>query len=143
MEMVMKTLCEVHNQPLHSEACNEARFEAIKEMDEYVDRWPDHCQDCHGWGGVVGSGPSLRPSSLQAKDAMECGVCLAHNKCPRCGKPIQPMPPEPMSADTLVEYLLNDHPCQHCGWNWGKDTDDAPPPIPDCPTDCLFHRGGS
>jgi hypothetical protein len=88
---------------------------------------------------MLGFDTDMRPSSLQVEDSYECGVCLAYGKCPRCGEQRQEMPPEPMTVNELSDYLLNKNPCQHCGWNWGKNEGDIPPSIPSCTEDCMFY----
>lgn len=93
---------------------------ALKRAEEWKAKWPNHCPECCGTGGDVSaydpspSGVALSPGYMYDFDP--CEACM--ETCPRCG---QPMDKE------------NDAPCPSCGWNWGKNPDDASPPPPDGP----------
>ena len=138
--MTYKTTREISNQPIHSEVCNATRYEAIKERGKYFERWPNHCQDCNGMGGIIGAGSDMRPSSLEVKGSVECGVCLMHAKCPRCAGRMPGVRKYDGDHDRYIGWLLDKNlSCPHCGWNWCKGEHDGATLIPDCTEDCMFY----
>lgn len=101
------------------------RFEAA--VAKYTAEWPDHCEQCNGWGGATSyydpspAGVGLSPGSFA--DYEPCFTCLEEGKCPRCSGP----------AD-LVESPDGDeyYACTVCGWDELKK-------LPGVPDDVPFH----
>lgn len=74
----------------HKEGCWYPQ--ALEDEQIYIEAWPGHCTNCHGWGGFVESydpspaGVALSPGSIQEYDP--CPECLENRLCPRCGSSV-------------------------------------------------------
>ena len=99
----------------HSDECTEITKNQKETHDAWVEKWPNHCTECHGYGVFYWSGGQW---GLDGVDP--CGSCQEEElKCPRCGEEI----PE--------DWIENDAMFECCGWNWGRSLDDyQPAPYP-------------
>lgn len=100
-------------------ACTMATKEQIQ---QWASKWPDHCPKCGGAGDFVSSyDPSPHGVALSAGciyDFDPCTECETRNACPRCNR---------FRPDYDECFFEDDRPCENCGWNWGKNSDDAMP----------------
>lgn len=105
----------------HSKECADAQRQYEEAVAEYKERWPNYCRECNGLGGHLDtydpspSGVALSPGYMT--DFATCNACIEEGMCPRCGEQIS-------DRDT--------EPCPNCGWNWGKNPNDALPEPPEC-----------
>lgn len=87
----------------------ESHEQAVAAGASWRDKWPNHCKQCHGWGGFSfyqshGPGPSEQMFDT-------CDAYDNFHRCHRCGE-------LGLTAD-------GDGPCSHCGWNY-DDGDPSP-----------------
>lgn len=99
----------------HTQACLTNQTIVAAERFAYAQRWPNHCPDCEGWGGHLGSydpspaGVSLGSGSFTEFDP--CESCYCKGACPRCGA----------SMGDGQELFDNDTPCLSCGFKEGDE----------------------
>jgi hypothetical protein len=61
--------------------------------DEYIQKYPQHCKTCEGWGMTQGFSPIFTITECE---------CLKDKTCPRCG-----------TAHALDDSIQ----CEACGWD--------------------------
>ena len=101
----------------HSADCDARTTASDAERAAWKQRWPDHCMDCLGAGGVTYGGSRNEPPSQDG-----CAGCTEAGCCARCMR--------------LMDVESTD-PCPSCGWNWGKEPDDQCPSAWECGGDCA------
>ena len=81
-----------------------AAYEQIaKAAKEWVTKWPNHCQNCSGWGGW-----HIRATRWEPEDFDIC-TALPDGSCHRCGA----RDAQEEAADGVCLT-----PCKFCGWNF-------------------------
>jgi hypothetical protein len=85
-----------------------------KAVADYIEQWPDYCEECSGWGGRMGYyDPSPAGVSLSAggfADFDPCPSCMEEGKCPRCGQESDMLDPDD------PEWGGEDFICPECSW---------------------------
>lgn len=93
---------------IHTKECDEYIIKARKEVEEYVAKWPDYCNNCYGAGGFSHAGSYWVPPDFES-----CTECIGKGKCPRCGA-------ETFTDDETIicsscQFSLNDGPWMPSG----------------------------
>lgn len=110
-----KWLEETKQEYLAEEAMAKEIAEAAKAWKE---KWPNYCQSCWGRGGFPVYNYPHAPDDYDPCEA------LPLNTCHRCGQAgLQPEDPE--YNNPQEDAFIG--PCSFCGWNMGKNIDDACP----------------
>lgn len=108
----------------HTAQCNLNHSKWMRLKADYVEKWPDYCTKCDGWGSIsYDYDPSAAGVSLGSGHMTEvdpCAYCFEKEKCPRCAKPL------PELFDPAI--------CPYCGWMDGKTVG-----IPEAP-ECHCHE---
>lgn len=111
----------------HSPECKKQQIVAACKQTAWKKRWPNFCQKCNGYGGIIcdGSHP-YGPTYAQENDP--CKDCAGSQSphCPRCSMPW---------TDDLVGDLFDGFlDCPGCGWDWNNNDDgeDVLPPNHEC-----------
>jgi hypothetical protein len=95
----------------HTSKCKAEVEDRWIEMDEWVERHPDYCRKCKGWGGFESQydpspiGVSLGIGSMT--DFELCEDCVEQGICPHCGFKFAP--------DVDI-YDFDNMSCPKCGW---------------------------
>ena len=107
----------------HTEGCLEYMSKAENMIKEYMEKWPNHCKYCGGWGGSYSTyDPSPSGVSLGSGymiDIDPCPECCEKGNCPRCGEHIL----DPVETEDWEN-------CPHCGFDW--ESPEGMPPDPEC-----------
>jgi len=110
----------------HLDYCKEHMEKAANLQDEWAKKWPNHCKECYGWGGMYSTyDPSPSGVSLGAgfmTDFDPCFECMKYEICPRCGENTLLIPYDESEGD--FDY------CESCGWS--AEDPDGMPPNPEC-----------
>ena len=82
----------------HSPECQKQMDDQKKNLEAWLEKWPDHCDNCRGWGGKSFPGNCEEPPDFDP-----CDECTGKGLCGRC-----------------KGLLSNDEegPCLVCGWNY-------------------------
>jgi len=109
---------------LHTKECIEANLDYTKEVQNYVNKWPNYCRECSGWGGFYETGCSVPYGSTYVDlpgSTEPCPDCQEEGKCPRCM--------------TDMDVSEEENACPKCGWKWGDEGIPLDPPGCICPID--------
>lgn len=116
------------NAQQHSDICNKMQQKYRDTLAAYEREHPHYCRKCGGQGAKFveydpsPAGVSLSPGYMV--DIEPCTECVEQGKCPRCGASDLPW-------DEEAVWDAQDA-CPHCGWAWGKNSDDYAPQQPEC-----------
>jgi hypothetical protein len=104
---------------VHTAKCIENTLKVEAACEAYNQKWPKHCNACHGQGGKYttydpsAAGVHLSPGG--EPDVDTCTHCVDQGICPRCGHQHEKV------------WTEDYNKCQVCGWDWCKNPDEMIP----------------
>ena len=135
----------------HTKECALQKFAAMRMRQEWLDKWPNHCEICEG-AGVIGNLYMVSNHGEWYDEGLDPCECQENDniydelKCPRCGEDITDLViqgvretlPSYTDIEAIDRWLFNAEKCPVCGWANGFGPDDIAPRIPGCY--CAFER---
>jgi hypothetical protein len=96
---------------VHPSDC--AWLQTVKSRIEYIEKWPNFCRHCDGYGYYVDSF-TVDESGYHLDQYWPCEYCLGKAICPRCGR-------FHMGHES-GQYFV----CPNCGWDESAQFDGLP-----------------
>ena len=113
----------------HSEDCTVRQILHTKAINDWLDQWPDYCEECKGWGEFQESQSYPYGSTSATHYWSEPCECTENGICARCGE-------EGLTNEANGDESTGDGPCKFCGW----DYDDGLAPEYDYPCECEVQE---